>query len=50
MHVVERQHQQDAVGGIGAFAGPDFSPKDVRGNLESWRIKRLGRPKLSIVR
>jgi NitT/TauT family transport system ATP-binding protein len=36
--------------GIGAFAGPAFIPDDIEGHLAAWRIKRAGRPRLSIVR
>lgn len=35
---------------IGAFVGPDFLPDDIAGHLAAWRIKRAGKPKLSIVR
>ncbi len=36
--------------GVGAFVGPDFVAHDVAGHLAAWRIKRVGRPRLSIVR
>ncbi|MDP2409704.1 MAG: CmpA/NrtA family ABC transporter substrate-binding protein [Pseudolabrys sp.] len=36
--------------GIGAFAGPAFEAADIAGHLESWRIKRPGAPRLSLVR
>jgi NitT/TauT family transport system ATP-binding protein len=36
--------------GIGAFAGPKFSPNDVAGYLAAWRPRRSERPRLSIVR
>jgi len=36
--------------GIGAFVGPNFVPEDIAGHLTAWRIKRSGRPLLSIVR
>lgn len=36
--------------GIGAFVGPDFVAEDIAGYLSAWRIKRAGRPRLSIVR
>ncbi len=36
--------------GIGAFVGPDFVAEDIAGHLAAWRIKRAGRPRLSIVR
>jgi two-component system, oxyanion-binding sensor len=36
--------------GIGAFAGPDFDPRDIASYLAAWRAKREHRPRLSIVR
>ncbi len=36
--------------GVGAFAGPNFVPDDIAGHLAAWRIKRAGKPQLSIVR
>ncbi len=36
--------------GIGAFVGPDFVAADIAGYLAAWRIKRPGRPRLSLVR
>jgi ABC-type nitrate/sulfonate/bicarbonate transport system substrate-binding protein len=36
--------------GIGAFVGPDFVPGDIAGHLKAWRLKRPGRPPLSLVR
>ena len=36
--------------GIGAFVGPDFDPRDIAGYLAAWRVKRPGRPRLSLVR
>jgi NitT/TauT family transport system ATP-binding protein len=36
--------------GIGAFVGPDFVARDIAGHLAAWRIKRAGRPRLSVVR
>jgi two-component system, oxyanion-binding sensor len=36
--------------GIGAFVGPDFVASDIAGYLAAWRIKRPGRPRLSLVR
>jgi NitT/TauT family transport system ATP-binding protein len=36
--------------GIGGFIGPAFDPADVAGHLTAWRIRRPGRPRLSIVR
>ncbi len=35
---------------IGAFIGPAFDPADIAGHLNAWRIRRPGRPKLSLVR
>lgn len=36
--------------GVGAFAGPAFVPDDIEGHLAAWRVKRAGKPRLSIVR
>ena len=36
--------------GIGAFVGPDFAAADIAGYLAAWRMKRPGRPRLSLVR
>lgn len=36
--------------GIGAFIGPDFASHDLGGYLAAWRLKSMGRPRLSIVR
>jgi len=35
---------------VGGFIGPTFDPSDIVGHLASWRIKRPGRPRLSVVR
>jgi NitT/TauT family transport system ATP-binding protein len=35
--------------GIGAFIGPRFDPAAIAGHLEAWRIRRPGRPRLSVV-
>ena len=36
--------------GIGAFVGPAFVTADIASHLAAWRIKRPGRPRLSVVR
>jgi ABC-type nitrate/sulfonate/bicarbonate transport system substrate-binding protein len=36
--------------GIGGFIGPAFNPDDIAGHLASWRERRPGRPRLSLVR
>lgn len=36
--------------GIGSFIGPRFDPSDIASYLAAWRIKRPGRPRLSVVR
>ena len=36
--------------GIGGFIGPAFDAGDIAGHLAAWRIKRPGRPRLSVVR
>lgn len=36
--------------GIGGFIGPAFNPADIAGHLASWRDRRPGRPRLSLVR
>jgi hypothetical protein len=36
--------------GIGGFVGPAFNPADIAGHLASWRDRRPGRPRLSLVR
>jgi ABC-type nitrate/sulfonate/bicarbonate transport system substrate-binding protein len=36
--------------GIGAFIGPSFDASDIRSHLAAWRIRRPGRPRLSLVR
>ena len=36
--------------GVGGFIGPPFDPGDIAGHLAAWRIKRPGRPRLSMVR
>ena len=36
--------------GVGGFIGPAFDPADISGHVASWRIKRPGRPRLSVVR
>jgi two-component system, oxyanion-binding sensor len=36
--------------GVGGFIGPAFDPADIAGHVASWRIKRPGRPRLSVVR
>ena len=36
--------------GIGGFIGPAFNPADIAGHLASWRDRRPGRPRLSVVR
>ena len=36
--------------GIGTFIGPRFDPNDIASHLSAWRIKRPGRPRLSVVR
>jgi NitT/TauT family transport system ATP-binding protein len=36
--------------GIGGFVGLEFDPADIAGHLTAWRIRRPGRPRLSIVR
>jgi len=36
--------------GVGGFIGPAFDAGDIAGHLAAWRIKRPGRPRLSVVR
>jgi NitT/TauT family transport system ATP-binding protein len=36
--------------GIGGFIGPAFDAGDIAGHLAAWRVKRPGRPRLSVVR
>ncbi len=36
--------------GIGCFTGPPFDADDIAGHLAAWRIRRPGRPRLSVVR
>ena len=36
--------------GIGGFIGPAFNSADIAGHLASWRDRRPGRPRLSVVR
>ena len=36
--------------GVGGFIGPAFDAGDIAGHLSNWRIKRPGRPRLSVVR
>ena len=36
--------------GVGGFVGPTFDAGDIAGHLAAWRIKRPGRPRLSVVR
>lgn len=36
--------------GIGGFIGPEFDAADIAGHLTAWRIRRSGRPRLSLVR
>jgi ABC-type nitrate/sulfonate/bicarbonate transport system substrate-binding protein len=36
--------------GVGAFTGPDFVADDIAGYLAEWQIKRMGRPRLSLMR
>jgi NitT/TauT family transport system ATP-binding protein len=35
---------------IGAFIGPRFEAADIANYLSGWRIRRPGRPRLSLVR
>ena len=35
--------------GIGAFVGPKFDPSAIAAHLDAWRIRRPGRPRLSVV-
>jgi two-component system, oxyanion-binding sensor len=48
--VVPSSHHGGPADGIGAFTGPDFVADDIAGHLSAWRIKRAGKPKLSVVR
>jgi NitT/TauT family transport system ATP-binding protein len=46
-------HAPDSGGpqdGIGAFIGPAFDDRDIGSHLAAWRLKRPGRPRLSVVR
>ncbi len=36
--------------GVGGFIGPVFDAGNIAGHLAAWRIKRTGRPQLSVVR
>ncbi len=36
--------------GIGTFVGPPFDASDIASYLAAWRIRRPGRPRLSVVR
>ena len=36
--------------GIGTFVGPLFDASDIASYLAAWRIRRPGRPRLSVVR
>jgi hypothetical protein len=36
--------------GVGGFIGPAFDAGNIAGHLAAWRIKRPGRPRLSVVR
>ena len=36
--------------GIGSFIGPPFDACDIAGHLAAWRVRRPGRPRLSVVR
>jgi len=36
--------------GVGGFIGPVFDAGNIAGHLAAWRVKRTGRPQLSVVR
>lgn len=40
----------DPADGIGSFIGPRFDASDIASYLAAWRIRRPGRPRLSVVR
>ncbi len=45
-----RSHGGEPQDGVGAFVGPQFSAVDVAAYVAAWRMKRNGRPRLSLVR
>lgn len=48
--IAHTRHSGEPRDGVGCFVGPDFDAADIAGHVEAWRIKRPGRPRLSVVR
>lgn len=48
--VAATAHDGEPRDGVGAFIGPQFNATDVAGYVSAWRVRRAGRPQLSILR
>lgn len=47
---VDQIGRSEPADGVGAFIGPMFDASDIAGHIAAWNIRRVGRPRLSVVR